>query len=68
MWYHDNWKLRLNGKRNVVMLAWNMFLLAISLFLTGAGTYGAVIAIKNDPNRTAPWSCEDNSNTVEKAS
>lgn len=63
MWYHDNWKLRLNGRRNVLMLAFNILLFCIGVFITGAGTYGAVEAIIDDPSRTTPWSCADNSNT-----
>ncbi|BEI81643.1 hypothetical protein CcaverHIS002_0208030 [Cutaneotrichosporon cavernicola] len=65
MWYHDNWKLNLSGRRNVFMLAFNAFLFALAIFFTGAGTYGAIVAIINDPNRSKPWDCADNSNTVE---
>ncbi|BEJ12344.1 hypothetical protein CspHIS471_0208040 [Cutaneotrichosporon sp. HIS471] len=65
MWYHDNWKLNLTGRRNVFMLAVNGFLFALAIFFTAAGTYGAIVAIIDDPNRSKPWGCADNSNTVE---
>lgn len=68
MWYHDNWKLKINGRRNVLMLAFNAFLFCLAIFFTGAGTYGAVTAIIDDPSRSKPWSCADNSNTVETTS
>lgn len=29
-----------------------------------AGTYGSIVGIVGSPERTEPWSCVDNSNSV----
>jgi hypothetical protein len=64
MWYHDNWRYAPAHERTTakkVHLAINILIFLIACFITCAGTYGAIRDIINDPNRTTPWSCADNS-------
>lgn len=66
MWLHDNWRLhaiqRTRGTK--LQAAWAVTVVVVGVFLTIAGTYGAIVAMVNDPSRTAPFSCADNSNSV----
>ncbi|WOO84297.1 N amino acid transport system protein [Vanrija pseudolonga] len=67
MWYHDNWKLVAPSERTGrarLMLAFNVLLAVIGVFLTVAGTYGAIKTIIDDKTRGKPWSCADNSHSV----
>jgi len=68
MWWHDNWRYapahERTGRRKM-MLCFNILIFCIALFITGAGTYGAVDTIIKDKSRTTPWSCADNSHSVE---
>lgn len=43
---------------------WACIVIVIGLFITVAGTYGAVVTIINQPGDGKPWSCADNSNSV----
>lgn len=67
MWFHDNvkghkWRdLSLRLKLGAV---WATFVILAGLFITVGGTYGAVIAIINQPGGGKPWGCADNSNSV----
>ncbi|CAH0057198.1 unnamed protein product [Clonostachys solani] len=66
MWLYDNYS---DGKRNPtrkwgLMVAWSVFVILSGSFLMVAGTYGFIVGIIKPPDRTASWSCSDNSNSV----
>lgn len=64
MWWNDNWRYATSAERTgkkKAMFAFNILVLLIGVFITGAGTYGAVDTIIKDKSRTTPWSCADNS-------
>ncbi|KAL6922452.1 hypothetical protein FSST1_006478 [Fusarium sambucinum] len=66
MWLYDNWT---EGRKNPTarwgaMVAWSVFVVLSGSFLMIAGTYGSIVGIINSPDRTASWSCSDNSNSV----
>lgn len=67
MWLHDNVKGRnwtqLSTWKKVNAL-WAVAVVCIGIFITGAGTYGAVMTIIAQPGGGSPWSCADNSNSV----
>lgn len=50
--------------RHKIGAVWAVLVIIIGLFITGAGTYGAVITIRNQKAGGTPWSCADNSNSV----
>ncbi|KAM0414700.1 hypothetical protein ACHAPT_013439 [Fusarium lateritium] len=63
MWLYDNW----NKERTVrwgLMVVWSVFVIVSGTFLMISGTYGSIVGIINSPERTAAWSCADNSNSV----
>lgn len=64
MWWNDKWRYESPLDRTLrrkLMLAFNILLFLIGLYITGAGTYAAIVTIINNPDRTTPWSCADNS-------
>lgn len=63
MWLYDNWH-NARTPRWYAMVAFSSFVIVSGFFLMIGGTYGSAIDIKNTKSRTAPWSCEDNSNSV----
>lgn len=66
MWWHDNWRTKStppNLKRKLGM-AFAMFVTFGGIFIMIAGTYGAIVALINQPSSGKPWSCADNSNSV----
>lgn len=65
MWLYDNWHNR-RTPRWYAMVAFSTFVIVAGFFLMIGGTYGSAIDIKNTKGRTAPWSCEDNSNSVKQ--
>ncbi|WVR07863.1 hypothetical protein IAU60_004906 [Kwoniella sp. DSM 27419] len=68
MWLYDNWHLR-SEKKGLgfrLLCAWNIFIIALGSFLMVAGTYGAVVGIKDSyaaTGGTGAWSCADNSSS-----
>ena len=63
MWLYDNWH-KPRTPRWYAMVTFASFVIVSGFFLMIGGTYGSAIDIKNTKSRTAPWSCEDNSNSV----
>ncbi|WWC62647.1 uncharacterized protein I303_105244 [Kwoniella dejecticola CBS 10117] len=66
MWLYDNWHRDAAGRNTLwkFLICWNLFVIALGSFLMVAGTYGAVIDIKDSyaANQGAgAWSCRDNS-------
>lgn len=64
MWWNDKWRYESPLDRTMwrtCRLCFNILLFIIGLYITGAGTYAAIVTIINDPKRTSPWSCADNS-------
>ncbi|WWC88616.1 uncharacterized protein L201_003529 [Kwoniella dendrophila CBS 6074] len=66
MWLYDNWEKRKSTTTLLYkfLLFWNCFVIVLGSFLMIAGTYGAVIDIKDSyaANKGASaWSCRDNS-------
>ncbi|CAK9785103.1 unnamed protein product [Cutaneotrichosporon oleaginosum] len=66
MWWHDNWRLKNTPAtwRRYSGMAIASFVTVAGIFLTVAGTYGAIVALINQPSEGKPWSCADNSNSV----
>jgi hypothetical protein len=66
MYWHDNWRLATTPPtaRRYAGMAVAMFVTCAGIFLTIAGTYGAIVALINQPSEGKPWSCADNSNSV----
>lgn len=69
MWLYDNWTLGKKTKslRWCLMVAWSVFIIIAGTFMVVAGTYGSVIGIMDslkETGETGPWTCADNSNTV----
>lgn len=65
MWLHDNFK-RSHSERDWKWWAgvsWSMAMIILGTFIMISGTYGSIVGIINSPDRTAPWSCADNSNS-----
>ncbi|CAK9780360.1 hypothetical protein CC85DRAFT_287903 [Cutaneotrichosporon oleaginosum] len=67
MWLHDNvrgrsWRSLSTWKQ--AQTAWAILVILIGVFITVAGTYGAVVTIVKQPGEGSPWSCADNSNSV----
>ncbi|KAL1409086.1 hypothetical protein Q8F55_005910 [Vanrija albida] len=65
MWWHDNWRGKASGDRSIVMAAVNLTIFVLSIFMVVAGTYGAVVGLIDSPASTRPWTCADNSGSVE---
>ncbi|KAK6908126.1 hypothetical protein I204_06100 [Kwoniella mangroviensis CBS 8886] len=66
MWLYDNWEKRTTNKTILYkfLLFWNIFMIALGSFLMVAGTYGAVIDIRDSyaaAEGAGAWSCRDNS-------
>ncbi|WWC70826.1 uncharacterized protein I206_104778 [Kwoniella pini CBS 10737] len=66
MWLYDNWHRDPAGRNTLwkCLICWNIFVIGLGSFLMVAGTYGAVIDIKDSyaANQGAgAWSCRDNS-------
>ncbi|WOO79628.1 N amino acid transport system protein [Vanrija pseudolonga] len=64
MWWHDNWRPVKPEQRTLklwALLALNIFITFTGLFITVAGTYGAVIDLIKSSASGGPWSCKDNS-------
>ncbi|KAL1405138.1 hypothetical protein Q8F55_008761 [Vanrija albida] len=67
MWWHDNYRFVPPPQRTLrkrLHLYLNIVILAVALFLTAAGTYGAVDDLRRTTNNSKPWTCHDNSGTV----
>ncbi|TXT10653.1 hypothetical protein VHUM_02158 [Vanrija humicola] len=67
MWFHDNWRMVAPHERTTrtkIMAGLNLLLLICGIFLTVAGTYGAVVDLINTTVDQKPWSCNDNSGSV----
>lgn len=66
MWLYDNYKRSVSERdaKWYGQFAWVVFIITAGTFVMIAGTYGAVVGIINSSDRTAPWSCADNSNSV----
>lgn len=65
MWLHDNYRNNPNRTLGIkLQAAWAVFVILGGLFLMGAGTWSAILALIADSSRTSPWSCADNSNSV----
>jgi amino acid permease len=67
MWLHDNvkgrdWRSLSTWKK--AQTFWAIFIILVGVFITVAGTYGAVVTIIQQPGEGSPWSCADNSNSV----
>ncbi|GAA5838423.1 hypothetical protein JCM11251_004933 [Rhodosporidiobolus azoricus] len=69
MWFYDNWHLRTDPHTNTVkfktLVLFNAFIIVIGTFIQVAGTYGSVVAIKEeyDQNAGRSFTCDDNSNS-----
>ncbi|GAA5824563.1 hypothetical protein JCM11251_000477 [Rhodosporidiobolus azoricus] len=69
MWFFDNWHRRTDPERNgwrfKLLVLFNSLIILVGSFIMVAGTYGSVIAIKDeyDTNAGKPFSCADNSNS-----
>ncbi|KAF2148584.1 transmembrane amino acid transporter [Myriangium duriaei CBS 260.36] len=69
MWIYDNWSMRVdhNGPQKVIWTArfvWAIFVIVVGTFCMIAGTYSAVVDIKQvykNAHGSAAWSCADNS-------
>ncbi|KAL1404901.1 hypothetical protein Q8F55_008512 [Vanrija albida] len=71
MWWHDNWRFRTSDERREpkrqLAFVVNLIIVAVGIFITGAGTYSAVMDIMASTAAGAgPWTCADNSNSVPK--
>ena len=66
MWLYDNYKRSVSERDTkwYLQFAWVIFIITMGTFVMIAGTYGSVVGIINSKDRTAPWSCADNSNSV----
>ncbi|GAA5917671.1 hypothetical protein JCM6882_008317 [Rhodosporidiobolus microsporus] len=70
MWFYDYWpKIKLPEKRTWklwLMILLNTFIIVAGFFLMIGGTYGSIIAIRDDyaANGGRAWSCKDNSGSV----
>ncbi|KAJ4317539.1 hypothetical protein N0V84_007284 [Fusarium piperis] len=70
MWLYDNWSRGRSGGRTLgwtVQACVAVFVVVSGMFLTVAGTYGAVVGVIKAFKETkgaAAWSCADNSNSV----
>ncbi|KAL1405758.1 hypothetical protein Q8F55_007431 [Vanrija albida] len=64
MWWHDNWRYAAPEARRSprlrATLALNVTLFFVALFMTVAGTYGAVKDLIDSSSSAGPWSCADN--------
>ncbi|KAI5366205.1 Putative amino acid transporter, transmembrane domain-containing protein [Septoria linicola] len=64
MWLFDNFR---RPERNLNWWAgviFSLFMIIGGTFITIGGTYGAILGIVDSTDRTSPWSCADNSNSV----
>ncbi|GAA5907919.1 hypothetical protein JCM6882_001526 [Rhodosporidiobolus microsporus] len=70
MWFFDNWHRRREAEKNnlkfKLLVAFNAMIILVGSFIMVAGTYGSVIAIKDeyDSNGGSAFSCADNSNST----
>ena len=67
MWLYDNWKKPERDLKWMLMACWSCFVVVAGTYLTVAGTYGSVVAIKtsyDEAGGSGAWSCADNSNSV----
>ncbi|GAA6009144.1 hypothetical protein JCM10207_004281 [Rhodosporidiobolus poonsookiae] len=68
LWFYDQYKHKrtLHGWKFAAMWVFACLVTAIGWFVTVAGTYGSVVAIKNDyaANGGRPFTCADNSGSV----
>ncbi|KAK4497797.1 hypothetical protein PRZ48_010451 [Zasmidium cellare] len=65
MWLHDN-RQRSKSERDwkwTFGMCWSIAMIVLGTFIMIGGTYGSVVGIINSKDRTAPWSCADNSNS-----
>ncbi|KAF4943195.1 hypothetical protein FSARC_14991 [Fusarium sarcochroum] len=63
MWLYDNWHKERTAKWGL-MVMWSILVIVSGTFLMVSGTYGSIVGIINSSERTASWSCADNSNSV----
>jgi hypothetical protein len=66
MWLYDNYRRADRGTGWKVGVFWSSLVIILGTFIMIAGTYGSIVGIINDKNRTDPWSCADNSNSAAK--
>ncbi|TXT08883.1 hypothetical protein VHUM_03011 [Vanrija humicola] len=68
MWWHDNWRYKTPSERASrrlrLTLALNVALFFVALFMTVAGTYGAVKDLIDSSSSAGPWSCADNTGSA----
>jgi hypothetical protein len=69
MWLFDNWGEGQGQRKSpfwIFMVCFCAFVIIIGLFITGAGTYGSVMNIKQsyaESGGSVAFSCADNSNS-----
>lgn len=65
MWLYDNARRSPSERDNKwwFQVSWAVFVIVAGTFIMIAGTYGSVLGIIAS-DRTAPWSCADNSNST----
>jgi hypothetical protein len=65
MYLYDNFKRdpTLRNKKWYFGIGWAFTMIIVGTFIMIAGTYATIVGIINDPSRTSPWSCADNSNS-----
>ncbi|XRM42612.1 hypothetical protein ABZX51_005822 [Aspergillus tubingensis] len=65
MWFYINWSSRnFRDWKWVVKASWSLFIIVVGMFMTVAGTYGAIVGIidsLNEDGGRKPWTCADNS-------
>lgn len=65
MWFYLNWRSRdFRDWKWVVKASWSLFIIVVGIFMTVAGTYGAIIGIIDslrENGGSKPWTCADNS-------
>ncbi|WOO82647.1 N amino acid transport system protein [Vanrija pseudolonga] len=64
IWWHDNWRYKERGARNVWMAVLNIFIFVCGLFFVVGGLYAAIKELIATKSTHGPWTCADNSGTV----
>ncbi|KXS98641.1 hypothetical protein AC578_10043 [Pseudocercospora eumusae] len=66
MYLYDN-KHRSKSERTTgwyLHISWAIIVITLGTFIMIGGTYGSIVGIINNKDRTSPWSCADNSNST----